>query len=97
VFLRVVALWKDSEGESTMAFWHGDSGMLWRMGAWSGLVLLVALDGSLLMLPATPPAQPDRPAAQVTRRATAHPSHVPANRTARQDGVRPITDLIVPR
>jgi len=78
-----------------MASWQGNGSLLWRMGAWAGLVLLVALDGALLMLPATTPGQPDRPDA--TRRAMAHPSPAPARRTARQDEVGPISDLIVPR
>jgi hypothetical protein len=71
--------------------------MLWRMGAWSGVVLLAALVASLLMLSPTTPGDHHRPDARATRRATAHPSRGPASRTARQDGVRPISDLIVPR
>jgi hypothetical protein len=74
---------------------HWNGGMLWRTGAWAGLALLVALDGALLTLPATTAGQRDRPSA--TRRAMAHPSHAPARRTAHQDGVQPISDLIVPR
>jgi hypothetical protein len=73
-----------------------NGGIVWQAGAWAGLVLLVALDASLLMLLATPGHQ-DRPDVQATRRATGRLSGGPASRTARQDGVRPISDLLVPR
>ena len=80
-----------------MAFRQRNGGMLWRTGAWSGVVLLAALDGALLMLSPTTPGHHDRPDERATRRATAHPSHRPASGTARRDGVRPVSDLIVPR
>jgi hypothetical protein len=80
-----------------MASRQRNGGMLWRTGAWSGVVLLTALDGSLLMMSPTALGRHGPPDARATRRAAAHPSHGPASRTARQDGVRPITDLIVPR
>jgi len=79
-----------------MASRQSNGEVWWRTGTWSGLVLLAVLDGSLLMLPATT-GHHDRPDAPATRRATAQPSREPATRTARQDGVQPISDLVVPR
>ena len=80
-----------------MASQQRKGGMLWRSGAWFGMVLLAALDGSLLALSPTTSGHHERPDARVTRRATAHPSHGPASRTVQRDGVRPISDRIVPR
>jgi len=79
-----------------MASRQRNGGILWRAGAWSGLVLLVVVDGALLMLPATTAVHHD-PDVRTTRRGTVPPSSEPPSRTARQDGVRPISDLVVPR
>jgi hypothetical protein len=77
--------------------WNG--GMVLRAAAWSGLVLLAALDGALLRLPPARSGHHDRPD-RMTRRSMARPSHQPAGRTARQapqDGVVPISDRVLPR
>ena len=65
-----------------MAFRQRNGGMLWRTGAWSGVVLLAALDGALLMLSPTTPGHHDRPDERATRRATA------TRRTGRRAGLR---------